>query len=65
MTYPYNGQYGFIPDVIKLSEKYQMLYIVHSCVDTRRFPSKMPGIANSKAKADCIKVRFVHGIVEH
>ena len=40
MTYPYNGQHGFIPDVIKLLEKYQMLHIVHSFVDTSRFPSK-------------------------
>ena len=63
MTYPYNGQHGFIPDVIKLLEKYQMLHIVHSFVDTSRFPSKMPGIAYSKA--NCTKVRFVHGIVEH
>ena len=40
MTYPYNGQHGFIPDVIKLLEKYQMLHIVHRFVDTSRFPSK-------------------------
>ena len=40
MTYPYNGQNGFIPTVIKLLEKYQMLYKVHSFVDTSRFPSK-------------------------
>ena len=63
MTYPFIGQHGFKPDVMKLSEKYQMLHIVHTFVDTSRFPSKMPGIAYSKA--DCTKVRFVHGIVEH
>ena len=40
MTYPYNGQHGFIPDVIKLLEKYQMLHIVHSFVDVSRFSSK-------------------------
>ena len=40
MTYPDNGQHGFIPDVIKLLEKYQMLHIVYSFVDTSRFPSK-------------------------
>ena len=40
MTYPYKGQHCFIPDVIKLLEKYQMMHIVHSFVDTSRFPSK-------------------------
>ena len=40
MTCPDNGQHGFIPDVIKLLGKYQILHIVHSFVDTSRFPSK-------------------------
>ena len=54
MTYPFSGKHGFIPDVMKLLEKYQMLHIVHSFVDTSRFPSKMPGIAYSKADCSAI-----------
>ena len=63
MTYPYNGQHGFIPDVIKLLEKYQMLHIVHSFVDTSRFSSK--NAWNRLLKGRLHQSAIYSGIVEH
>ena len=53
-------QEGFLPDVVRLLEKYQQIDILYTYIERGTFPTSF-----AWKRVNCITVQFLLGTVEH